>query len=739
MNTPRFYRILRSTAIFAVAALITACSDPIQQDDLSDEEWEEMVEQLCSVATSVDPIFLESDSVEDMVARIDEIKSIEGVVDAYATETSFYIDIDGWGIVSYPFDRDEEDDSEGLTCFNSMAAVRSGSDSYLAGNGEYKACIMNAQHQERAWTHPIVNAVESMFQKCGIEVAVNNDPTTSFFRSEVYDYNLVFVIAHGEYDSRKKLHWIETTETFEIINDEEDDIVNVYYKKPSVHYPKDEVKLTRYMAQRGDNGGIVFHYWVSEKFITNSNKRFSENGKAVIFMVPCQSLMGKTTNHEGREINDALAQAFFTRGAGLYIGYDESSSSLAQYGGMRLFANLLSGESFEKALVMPDNDDILRCWRNEKNPAETYFVDPDATYTFQYCEDYYEKGLLEGRIKRKWDVARHVLPAKGFQMDAYVVSPRMEPDVQTDEKSYQFNASAPLIPDMRMNSLFFSFIDDNQLKYGFCLSKGADPSSGKTYPAAITRNDESYRVDYQLSIPFSSLESNTEYHVWPYIADGDQYNFGESLVFTMGATVSDPIPESVDMGLSVKWASFNVGAGKPEESGYYFAWGETTPDKQRYDWSSYQWSGGEFGDELTRYCNVSNFGLNGFTDARTVLEPSDDAAHARLGGKWRMPTKAEFEELLNPNKCTVKWEPQAGVPGLKVTSKSTGKQLFFPAAGSKSDGEVTGVGTLGRYWSSSLSTDGPYNAYYLVCDKDGGSVYNYYRYYGYPVRAVVAE
>ena len=131
--------------------------------------------------------------------------------------------------------------------------------------------------------------------------------------------------------------------------------------------------------------------------------------------------------------------------------------------------------------------------------------------------------------------------------------------------------------------------------------------------------------------------------------------------------VDDPYNghEYVDLGLSVKWATCNVGAVSPEDYGDYFAWGETEP-KDFYAWSTYKWCNGSY-DTLTKYCTDSKYGT---VDNKTVLDLEDDAAHVNWGGDWRMPTKAEQDELYN--NCTWEWTTQNGVNGYKVTSKING-------------------------------------------------------------------
>ena len=165
--------------------------------------------------------------------------------------------------------------------------------------------------------------------------------------------------------------------------------------------------------------------------------------------------------------------------------------------------------------------------------------------------------------------------------------------------------------------------------------------------------------------------------------------------------------EYVDLGLSVKWATCNVGANKPEDYGDYFAWGEVEP-KDIYDWcTTYKYCNGSV-FSLKKYCNKSSYGNNGFTDNKTQLDLSDDAARVNWGGSWRMPTDAEWTELRE--QCTWTWTTQNGVYGRKVTSKTNGNSIFLPAAGYSSLSSVLSAGSYGYYWSSSLYTGSPDDA-----------------------------
>lgn len=193
--------------------------------------------------------------------------------------------------------------------------------------------------------------------------------------------------------------------------------------------------------------------------------------------------------------------------------------------------------------------------------------------------------------------------------------------------------------------------------------------------------------------------------------------------------------EYVDLGLSVRWATFNIGAVSPEDYGYYFAWGETE-SKSNYTWETYKYCEDRY-NSLVKYCSKSTYGENDFTDKKTVLVSNDDVARVDWGDNWRMPTRAEQEELLL--KCTWTWTSQNGVNGYLVTSNVEGytdKSIFLPAAGYMYEDRLNYAGSIGVYWSSTLNVNYPNRAYGLLFDSEGPG-WNYdHRNFGEPIRPV---
>ena len=204
----------------------------------------------------------------------------------------------------------------------------------------------------------------------------------------------------------------------------------------------------------------------------------------------------------------------------------------------------------------------------------------------------------------------------------------------------------------------------------------------------------------------------------------------------------------VDLGLSVKWATCNLGADSPGNTGGRYAWGEVST-KQDYTWQNYRFnSGGEgyWDVKLSKYNSDSKLGP---ADMLEELKPEDDAAHVNWGGKWRIPTAQEFLELAN--NCTFVWAELNGCVGSLIISNKPGytdRYIFLPATRTRTDG----VGTAdANYWSSTTNlTDrrgsenpGPCSSYtFYMCDNSYFEIRIWLqnqRSFGLPIRPVCQQ
>jgi len=164
--------------------------------------------------------------------------------------------------------------------------------------------------------------------------------------------------------------------------------------------------------------------------------------------------------------------------------------------------------------------------------------------------------------------------------------------------------------------------------------------------------------------------------------------------------------EYVDLGLSVKWATFNVGATWPWEYGDYFAWGEVET-KESYEPNNYKFVNG-----------------GSAVNDKNTLDIENDVAHKEWGGKWRMPSREEFDELIQ--NCTWTWTTQKGVNGFLVTSNKPGytdRSIILPAAGLRSLSELRLSGNIGFYWTTTPSEHFAESACFLYITPGFKSLY----------------
>lgn len=211
------------------------------------------------------------------------------------------------------------------------------------------------------------------------------------------------------------------------------------------------------------------------------------------------------------------------------------------------------------------------------------------------------------------------------------------------------------------------------------------------------------------SVVLDRLESNTTYYYCTFNTIYGKTYYGQVKSFT-----TKPLTKAVDLGLSVKWATYNVGASSPEEIGDYYAWGEIDT-KSEYSYSNYECWNIDYEISGTEY----------------------DVAHVKWGGSWRMPTKVEMEELINS--CTWKYTLCNGVEGALAIGKN-GNSIFLPICGVLFK---TYRLKWGEYWTSTKD-DGEYTSPYklqflgdnILYSISDVSISDSYGYWGQCVRPV---
>ena len=255
--------------------------------------------------------------------------------------------------------------------------------------------------------------------------------------------------------------------------------------------------------------------------------------------------------------------------------------------------------------------------------------------------------------------------------------------IATPNEGYQFvgwyiNGSKTPVS----TELIYSFIANKDVAYVAKFEKSFVVSLQKIgYGSVAFKDNQGDSLEFLIGSEVTVIavpEENCDFVGW-FVGNNDSPISTETTyTFTIDEDVAlvakfRTILIAVDLGLpsGLKWANYNVGAFFPEDCGGYYAWGEIE-EKSSYGWHNYKW-----GDEriMTKYCTDSSYGT---VDNKTVLDPEDDVAHVKFGGRWRMPTEPELEELVNG--CDWEWTTINDIKGYRVTGPN-GNSIFFPRYG----------------------------------------------------------
>ena len=343
----------------------------------------------------------------------------------------------------------------------------------------------------------------------------------------------------------------------------------------------------------------------------------------------------------------------------------------------------------------------------------------DTSYEIQcgflYSED---KSELEEKISQFVEQARYAdRPRPVFSQDAWGISEDKsfyaKLEYMDTDKTYYYVAGALVYLSANKRYAFFGEIKsvttpDLQVKVvssaqhitvrsvsllgGFVIQGGLSTNNSQgssflysdsystvedlaAYGPEVKASHPASNTDFSAEI--NGLASNTTYYYVPRVKINGKDFYGEVNSFTTMRS-SIPTTEIVDLGLSVKWRGWNLGANKPEEPGDYYAFGETIgylDGKTDFSRETYKWAKADehLGGEPVPY---------------------EYPVQEKLGGKWSMPVEANFQELLSN---TIHEETEInGTKGIVFFIKTNGNGVFFPYAGMRA-----GTGLLqgnGYYW-----------------------------------------
>ena len=566
---------------------------------------------------------------------------------------------------------------------------------------------------------------------------------TKFYGDYLDDYDFIYINTHGGIIHKNSWFWEHLGELF---SENHEPLDSPFTKRTALatgtkydeQFFKDYIdnnilnKYSLYIMDIGDETKNEHDLRVSmtPEFLEESPLVRDEASfdNTVVMIGACHSA-------EIPEGEESLMEAFLKKGAAIFSGYtDTMNSPLNAMISFRMVSAMMHGFSFQEAasFIIPGQHIKDYC-----ETIDRWYHDFYNEQKYNDSRQYIKPSLFSYKFKEGISLPYRFIDPYPLIIEASqqgeIIDFRWKSLLRsyTETWPYYFSGTNNGEQDFRIVVSYDIFVDGVKQEVTFGPNVFTDKSA--TW------------------IPSSSGEHS--WYVVATIMDGDavlaSYQSEEG-TFTIREEPHFIAPEPIDLGLpsGLKWASFNLGAKKAEESGDYFTWGETEPyyssldpltwkpDKQYgYSWMYYKWAMGSE-KTLTKYNSDAEYGYNGFTDGKYILEPEDDAAHINLGDKWRMPTDYEWEELTS--KCSFAWTSQNGVNGCQLTGPN-GNSIFIPAAGFIYWSGLSYNGTEGYYWSLTGYKEYPDCSYGFWFHSTGTGCCSLERCFGFTIRPVYGD
>ena len=523
-------RVLKFVALLALALplALTSCSSESGSDD--EEKWGEDYDpefmKVCTytakTANQINDIYAECESIGELSEFEEEIRNMKYVEDVWFTNTTMFVDLKDYGTFMYSFYPKENSDSEEYEAGEEMVrryATTRASDPIHPFLDLEKAVVINQLNKDGNMEKErnISELTIKMLSSCGIKCTPNNAPSIEFFRDGIFDYDIVFLITHGEWDKKRKVHWLLTSEE---PTDASKFTPGDLYKHKD--YPRNQVVWQAITELRNGGKKNVWYACISEKLIEASERSFSKKGKTIFFNVACQSLMGGNNNwSDHKERNYSLAEILKEKGVGAYFGYDESNAVGAR-AGFLFFGKMVSGMSVRNAYetlpkeYLHDNQSDIR--GNDLFPTTVDFIADLLPY---YSE--YNTQIAFSRING---------PSIGNTMD----------ESDSGQLIFVLNATSPLFTDFNIsyksnaidryknNFKYYTF------RYGFEYATKEDFSDAvKTSGMAVDTKGctlSANKVTFTQTLTSSQLMPSTTYYYRAYFYDGYDYYYSDSESFT---------------------------------------------------------------------------------------------------------------------------------------------------------------------------------------------------------------
>ena len=597
-------KVLLFISMLLAAVLITSLYSCTQDGGENDSrhqrgndgktEEEIIVEKACESLKQVSDIYMECHSIADLKERAGEISRIENVENVYFTDISMYVKVKDFITVAYRFHPKQELPQIDESVFQEIRemSTRASKEGTFSPLGLENAVIVD-QQTDRPWGR-YKDAIEGFLEGVNIDTEIVNSPDITFYEKDLYKYDIVLLISHGDYDPEAKLHWLDldcekSFDSSEVTKMDIWDKIRHWYFHDGLLY-KDYIlnkDITIWVSQREEDGHNVqiASFAISERFISSQDNKFRKPGKAIVYSCACRSLMGGEfpegdAFEDQNERNFDFAKAFVKRGAGVYIGFDEINGA-GQRGGMLFLGGIASGQSVINAYKSLPNS-ILHDERNNSNPGRHWTADclyyPENFDIQNYCQVFLNKPTKDESETEFIFKATEPYNVRYFDY-YYVTEDSWIPQVY-DWKKYNF-------------------------KYGFEYSTTSDFDPAKTKELFSLKIDdntviENHTVKFTKEVPKSDLEPETTYYYRAYLNDGFDVYYSDYDTFTTPKQerIEQVIPKEI-LETMEPYITIYEGDSPPVVEGVYVI----SPNVISYDSTNGFDAGDLFADHYLKFSN----------------------------------------------------------------------------------------------------------------------------------------
>ena len=488
-------------------------------DDDKDDQFMVVCEHVSEVANSVVVYYNNSKTIAEMEKHLDEIKKIKYVENAYASGTGLFVEIKDYGMICYYFAPNTNSYHQGKSRQFSKKRITREQPKYQYPSHvslySKSIAIINQAYRDEVMSEAknCMSDTRNLFGMFGYDVSpVVIEPDVDFFQNGIFDYDIVFLQTHGGYNKEKNLYYFLTSEA--ITETANLDPEKAYSYKD---IPRDKVFISARKETRNGREMTVWYAVVTDRWISESSRFFPNPNNTVVFNGMCLSMCGP--NPETRDsISYHVAKIFTDKGAGVYLGYDESNS-VGHLAGSLFLHKLFSGMSIERAyedLPFELRHDYEEDYDDNNNLVRSYWADlilypnpKDISYIrkAQINDPFFDVKYSDQSTENELKV---ILQQKAYY--SYV---------DVDDDYYYLSTLIPQSSPVRYG---FVLSETDQIKDAVEVCRlGVRDNGFEQYMTG----EKSYSLHCEYTLTGEKIKPETTYYYWPYFYDGEEYYTGQ--------------------------------------------------------------------------------------------------------------------------------------------------------------------------------------------------------------------